>query len=177
LTNPGQPYGMRKLIFALVLTLTPAIASAADLTVALNEAVRLSLQRPAQDVIVGNPGIADVTVTDQHHLIITGKSAGITNLIVTDARGRTLFNRQLVVRAPDFHAPERDRVSVFNGAVEEEWACATHCEKTGMAAAVDALDQLSNATSALRTAAPNAMPPMSPPAPAQGAVQASPGTP
>jgi hypothetical protein len=130
-------------------------------------------------VIVGNPAIADVTVTDQHHLIITGKSAGVTNLIVTDAAGRTLFNREILVRAADFHAPERDRVTVINGTEDDEWACAAHCERTGMAAAVDALDQLSNATAALRSAAPGAVPPATPtaPAPAPGAVQASPGTP
>jgi hypothetical protein len=149
LTNPGQPDAMRKLALILILALSPALASAATLRVALDQAVRLSLKAPAADVIVGNPAIADVTVTDGHHLVVIGKTPGVTNLIVTTASGRAIFNEQILVStAPMGH------VTVISGTEDQEWACGGGCEKTGASAAIDMISSLSNATAALRAPAP-----------------------
>jgi len=122
---------MRKLALALLLALAPVAASAASLSVTLDQAVRLTLKGPAQDVIVGNPGIADVTVADQRHLVIVGKSFGVTNLVVIGASGRTLFNRQIIVGASN-----DGRVSVYRGPTATSYSCSPGCQvSTGAAAA------------------------------------------
>ena len=113
---------MRNLAFALLLTLAPAAAAASDLAVPLDEAVRITLPVPASDVIVGNPTIADVSVADRRHLVITGKANGVTNLLVADATGRTILNREIVVSASN-----ANRVSVFSGPLMQNYACAPSC--------------------------------------------------
>src|SRR5437773_11666099 len=93
---------MRLLPIAVLLAaLTPAAALAESLAVNIDQAARVTLSRPAHDVMVGNPEIADVTILDARHLMITGKVYGVTNLMVADTTGRTIFSRQLVVSAPD----------------------------------------------------------------------------
>ena len=114
---------MRRLALVLLFALAPMAARAASLAVSLDQAVRLTLRSPAQDVIVGNPAIADVTVADQRHLVIVGKSYGVTNLVVVDAAGRTIFNRQLIVGAAS-----EGRVSVYRGPVATSYACSPTCE-------------------------------------------------
>lgn len=113
---------MRSSVIALLLALVPAIASAGRLAVSLDQSIRLTLSTPAQDVIVGNPEIADVSVADSRHLVITGKKYGVTNLIVTSSTGRTIFNSQLIVSAPDV-----GRVSVYEGPVPVNYACSPRC--------------------------------------------------
>jgi len=161
---------MRRTIIALTLALVPAIASAATLVVSLDHSVRMTLGGPAQDVIVGNPDIADVTVADPRHLVITGKKLGITNLIVTNTAGRTIFNRELMVSTA-----EGERVSVYEGGpVPIDYACSPRC-------AVD-VDKLAGTMSLLTgsmhgmstsggAGAPAA------PQPGSGAIQASPNLP
>jgi hypothetical protein len=55
---------------------------------------------------------------------------GVTNLIVTDERGRTIFDRQIVVGAT-----AGDRVSLINGGNVISYACAPACEQVGSAQA------------------------------------------
>lgn len=117
---------MRRTLLALTLVLLPLAASAASLGVPLDQSVRLTLTRAAHDVIVGNPSIADVTVADDHHLIVTGKQNGMTNLIVTDQSGRTIFDRQIVVHG----GGGGDSVTLIAGATATTYACAPICETT-----------------------------------------------
>ena len=48
----------------------------------------LRISAPAATVIIGNPGVADVTIQDPQTLVLTGKSYGQTNLIVLDSAGQ-----------------------------------------------------------------------------------------
>ena len=117
---------MRCLPLALILAiLAPASALAETLTVNLDQAARLTLSRPAGDVMVGNAAIADVSVLDPHHLILTGKSFGVTNLMVIDQTGRVIFNRQVVVGAND-----ANRVSLYRGPNMYTYACSHRCDRT-----------------------------------------------
>ena len=79
---------------------------------------------PARDV--GNPGIADVNMLDARHLVVTGKSYGVTNLVVTGPSGRTILNRQIVVGAP-----AAGQVTMHRGVDVAQYACApvasAHC--------------------------------------------------
>ena len=143
---------MRSSVIALLLALVPAIACAGRLAVSLDQSVRLTLSTPAQDVIVGNPDVASVQVADSRHLVITGKKYGVTNLIVTNGAGRTIYNGQLIVSAPDV-----GRVSVYEGPVPVNYACAPRCT-------IDAADlagviaPLAAASRASAVAAPQASP-------------------
>ncbi len=123
---------MRKLTLALILALTPAMASAGPLMVGLNEAVRMKLGSPAQDVIVGNPAIADVTVSDPQHLIVVGKAPGVTNLIVVNAAGRAIVNERILVGASNAGI-----VTLTSGSDTLAYACQPDCHKVGDAALTD----------------------------------------
>ncbi|HUZ13286.1 MAG TPA: pilus assembly protein N-terminal domain-containing protein [Caulobacteraceae bacterium] len=147
------------LAIALAIALAPAAAFAASLGVPLDQSIRLALPAPAADVIVGNPAIAEVQIADQRHVVVTGKAGGVTNLIITDVAGRTIFNRQLVVSGSS-----ADHVSLINGAQVVSYACAPGCAPVG---------------GAQQGAADAAGPafPMSAPAANTGAPAASPGMP
>lgn len=123
---------MRRLAVLLSITLlsslaAPAAVLAAPLAVNIDQAERVVVSHPVKDVIVGNPMIADVAVLDPHHLLITGKSYGVTNILVTDTGGRTVMSRSLVVGSAD-----QGRVSVYRGADVYNYACNAKCERTPM---------------------------------------------
>jgi hypothetical protein len=109
-------------------------AQAETLSVPIDQSARLSLPAGAQNVMVGNPAIADVNLLDSHNAVLLGRAYGVTNLLVTDNRGRVLMDRQVVVSAP-----QTDRVTMFKGANAStpagvvNYACAAQrCERTPM---------------------------------------------
>jgi hypothetical protein len=108
----------------------PSLA-AESLAVPLDQSAAISLPARAQSVMVGNPAIADVNVLDSRTAVVLGRGYGVTNLLVVDARGRTLMDRQIVVSAPDVN-----RVSVFRRSAETQrpdvnnYACSPRCERT-----------------------------------------------
>ncbi|HEY2707483.1 MAG TPA: pilus assembly protein N-terminal domain-containing protein [Caulobacteraceae bacterium] len=115
---------MRRLILASILALAPVAAMAASLGVPIYQSVLVTLPGPAKNVFLGSPDVADVAMSDQRHIVVTGKKGGVTNLIVTDERGRTIFNRQIVVGIN-----AGDRVSLINGGAVVSYACAPICEQ------------------------------------------------
>lgn len=100
----------------------PAFAQEGPLDVKLDQATQVRLRAPAGSVIVANPRIADVTVTDARTLFITGKSYGLTEIIAVDALGRPLFQRQVAV-SPG----ETGSVRVWRGGEAVEIACGARC--------------------------------------------------
>jgi len=100
----------------------PAFAQERPLDVKLDQATQVRLRAPAGSVIVANPRIADVTVTDARTLFITGKSYGLTEIIAVDAMGRPLFQRQVAV-SPG----ETGSVRVWRGGEAIEVACGARC--------------------------------------------------
>jgi hypothetical protein len=121
---------MRQLAFSLALAFAPVAALAASLGVPLDQSAFVTLPAPAHNVIIGNPAIADVSVADQRHIIITGKGAGVTNLVVTDAGGRAIFDRQIVVGAEP-----GNRVALISGGQVVSYTCSPVCEQVGGAGA------------------------------------------
>jgi hypothetical protein len=119
---------MRKLALASIFAFAPAAVMAASLGVPLNQSVLVALPAPAHNVFLGNPTVADVAISDQRHVVVTGKAGGVTNLIVTDLRGRTIFSREIVVGAS-----AGNRVSLINGGNVISYACAPACEQVGTA--------------------------------------------
>ena len=121
---------MRRLLVLLtaVTTLVSAsVAWAQGMPVRIDQATRVTLSASARDVFIGNPSVADVTVIDGRNLLVMGKAYGVTNIVVLDARGRTILDRQIVVSASD-----DGRVSFYRGPDVYNYACSPRCERTPM---------------------------------------------
>lgn len=102
----------------------PAAAQRAgpDVNVLIDQVSLLRLERPAAEIMVGNPSIADVAVQSAKVLVLTGKSFGETNIMVLDADGRVMVNRRLIVQEP-----RAGFVTVYNGSARQTLHCTPHC--------------------------------------------------
>lgn len=115
------------LCLALVGTATAAAQDNAPIDVKVNMARVLRISAPAATVIVGNPGIADVTIQDPQTLILTGKSFGQTNLIVLDSFGEPIADTLIEVVQM-----QAGVTTVYQGQVRTTLACAPVCQPTVM---------------------------------------------
>jgi Flp pilus assembly secretin CpaC len=114
-------------VFALALAMPLAVVGAApvfadSLVVPIDHSTRLSVRGQAASVVIGNPQVADVTVIDTHTVFISGRGYGETDVVVLDHAGRTLYQGEVIVAAP-----ESGRVSVYRGAARTDLACAPAC--------------------------------------------------
>lgn len=100
----------------------PAMASE-RLEVSVDHARILKIDRPAASVIIGNPSIVDITVHDSHTLVLTGRSYGITNLVVLDGDGSSILDEEVAVRSF-----EKGTVRVYRQAERTTLACQPTCE-------------------------------------------------
>ena len=99
-----------------------APATAEDLIVKYDQSQLLRLSRPAAEIIIGNPSIADVTVQAGNLLVVTGKTFGITNIIVLDAERSVIWDSRVLVR--------RDEAKVVNlqrGVNRRSFNCTPQC--------------------------------------------------
>jgi len=83
------------------------------------------ISRPAATVIIGNPSIADATIEDERTLVLTGRSFGVTNLIILDVEGNPVVDQTIVVRGH-----ESNTVRIYRRSLRETLACAPVCEPT-----------------------------------------------
>lgn len=110
-----------------------ATAHASDENYNLSQAVLVTvdnakvfkISRPANTVIIGNPSIVDATIQDDKTLILTGRSFGVTNLIILDSDGNAIIDQQVVVRGH-----ETNTVRIYRQGSRETMACAPVCEPT-----------------------------------------------
>ena len=111
-------------------TMAPLAAQAESnepISVMVNMARILRISAPAATVIIGNPGVADVTIQDPQTLVLTGKSYGQTNLIVLDSQGNPVADTVItVVQA------QSDLVTVYLGTLRNTLACSPICQPTIM---------------------------------------------
>ena len=114
-----------RLVLAALLTAAATVAQAQSMTVNLDQSLRLSLAAPARDIVVSNPSVVDVAMLSPTSLLVLGKGSGITNLMVVDAAGRTIVDREVVVGSSD-----ANRVSFYRGPYVTNYACAGRCERT-----------------------------------------------
>jgi hypothetical protein len=123
--HPSPVRGARLLFVASLLAIgasQPAAAQGKDINVLIDQASLLRLERPAAEIVVGNPSIADVSVQSGKVLVVTGKSFGETNIIVVDADGKVIISRRLIVQEP-----RSGFVTVYKGAAQETLHCSPHC--------------------------------------------------
>jgi Flp pilus assembly secretin CpaC len=98
---------------------TVGVERRGDLVVNFDQSTLLQLSRPADLVIVGNPSIADVAIQSGTLLVITGKSFGITNIIVLDSERKVIQDQRLMVRRD-----EDKVVNLLRGKDRQTWNCA-----------------------------------------------------
>lgn len=93
--------------------------------VTVDRAKVFRISSPASTVIIGNPAIADATVEDDVTLVLTGRSFGVTNLIVLDREGQPIVDETVVVRGH-----EENTVRIYRRDERVTMACAPICEPT-----------------------------------------------
>ena len=99
----------------------PALAGE-DLIVKYDQSQLLRLPRPASEIIIGNPAIADISVQAGNLLVVTGKTFGITNMIVLDAERSVVWEARVMVK--------RDEAKVVNlqrGTQRQSYNCTPQC--------------------------------------------------
>ncbi|PXA99852.1 pilus assembly protein CpaC [Nostoc sp. 3335mG] len=106
-------------------TLAAMAQDGAPIDVNVNMARVLRISAPAATVIVGNPGIADVTIQDPQTLILTGKSYGQTNLIVLDSLGEPIADT--LIEVVQMRAGV---MTVYQGQMRTTLSCAPVCQPT-----------------------------------------------
>ena len=117
-------FGRGLIVAAIACGATSGAALASDaIDVTIDFAKIVKLAKPANTIIVGNPGIFDANVDDEQTLVLTGKTAGTTNLIVLDADGGEIMNS--IVRVS---SDIRQLTTVFYGAQRQTFSCAPTCE-------------------------------------------------
>jgi len=119
--------GTRRLIVGAVAAVGmvgTAAAANEPIDVTIDFAKVMKLTQPAHTIIIGNPGIADANVGDETTLVLTGKTAGTTNLIVLDETGKEVMNS--IVRVS---SDVRQLTTIFYGATRQTFSCLPVCEQ------------------------------------------------
>jgi Flp pilus assembly secretin CpaC len=111
---------------AAALALGAAAAHASDdLIVKYDQSQLVRLPKPAAEVIVGNPSIADVSVQSGNLLVVTGKSFGITNIITLDADRNVIQDQRVLVKRD-----EGKVVNLLRGIDRQSYNCTPQCNPT-----------------------------------------------
>lgn len=101
------------------------VARANDLIVKYDQSQLLRLPRPAAEIIIGNPTIADVSVQGGNLLVVTGKSFGVTNIISLDAERNIIQDQRVLVQRDDVRV-----VNLQKGPKRESYSCSPQCNPT-----------------------------------------------
>lgn len=116
---------MRTMIAAAILAVAAAPANAGQIWLTMDQVRSYSLEKPAGQIVVGNPSIADVTVQDKEQIFLFGKSPGVTNIYVLDDNGEFLDNIVIRVRAAG-----EGMLVMHRGAQRTTYNCTDQCDPT-----------------------------------------------
>ena len=117
---------MRFLVSALVALATVTTSVQAEqIWLTMDQVRPYKLERAAQNIVVGNPAIADVTVQDNKNLLLFGKSPGLTNIYIFDEQGETIDNMMVRVRSQN-----TNMLTFYRGAARTTYNCTSNCEAT-----------------------------------------------
>jgi len=111
-------------VLAMLFALTTG-AEAGQVWLTMDQVRPYKLETPAQNIVVGNPAIADVTVQDNQNLLLFGKSPGLTNIYIFDEAGETIENMIVRVRSQN-----SDMLTFYRGAARTTYNCTSNCEVT-----------------------------------------------
>lgn len=93
-----------------------------DLIVNYDQSQLVKLSRPAAEIIIGNPSIADVSVQNGSLLVVTGKTFGITNMIILDAQRNVILDQRILVKRD-----EAKVVNLMRGTQRQSYNCTPQC--------------------------------------------------
>ena len=131
-----------------VVALLSAPAAAAPVgemvEVTIDFAKILRLDEPAATIFIGNPGIADASVEDETTVVLTGKTAGTTNLIILDKDGKEMANT--VVRVS---SDIQQLTTIFYGRNRQTFSCSPTCER--VISVGDSAESFDSATAQIQT--------------------------
>lgn len=116
---------MRTLIAALLASVAATAANAEEIWLTMDQVRPFVIEKPAGQIVVGNPGIADVTVQDKTRVLLFGKAPGVTNMFVFDDNGETIGN--LIIRVK---STSNEMLTMHRGPLRTTYNCATQCEET-----------------------------------------------
>jgi len=136
--------GLMVAAFACVGAASAVAAEDGVIDVTIDFAKIMRLDEAAATIFIGNPGIADAAVGDELTLVLTGKTAGTTNLIVLDENGDEILNSVLRVSSD-----VRQLTTVFYGAKRQSFSCAPVCEQ--VISVGDEKDTFDTATAQIQT--------------------------
>ena len=95
-----------------------------DIVIDIDYTEGFSLERPAGQIVLGNPIIADVKVRDESNIFIIGKSPGRTNMLVYGRDGSLQARHTIIVRDPNTY------LTVFSGAGNKaHYDCMPNCQR------------------------------------------------
>ena len=120
-TRAGHIFRSVTLLITMLVPMNAALAE--DFLVQYDQSRLLRLARPAHDIIVGNPSIADVSIQGSQLLVVTGKSFGVTNLIVLDDKSAVIINRKMIVQGDDAKF-----VNLQKGVTRQSYNCFPTCQ-------------------------------------------------
>lgn len=131
-TAMKRGFGKRTLATAAVLLLTAGLSVVAQgaaqpsVTLVAGKAETIMLSKPAADILVANPGVADVGSLRADRLYVVGRGVGDTNILAFDAEGNQLADIAVHVAVDDatlrgtlknLFPKERITVSTVNNSV------------------------------------------------------------
>ncbi len=111
---------------AAALWALPAVANDTVINIQVDRATVIKAPANTTMVVIGNPGIADVSVQKNGVMVLTGKSFGETNMIALNEKGEMISESWLRVRP----ANRSSQVIVFRAGEPETYSCAPDCQPT-----------------------------------------------
>jgi Flp pilus assembly secretin CpaC len=116
---------MRLAILSLTATFFATAASAEQIWVTMDHVKPYTFKQEVAQIVIGNPGIADVTVRDKTRVLFFGKAPGLTNVFLYDADGNEIENLLVRVRASN-----SDLLTLQRGGQRYTYNCTSTCDQT-----------------------------------------------
>lgn len=92
------------------------------IVVTVDQTTLYRLPEAAGEIVIGNPSIVDVAIVGPQLLALTGKTHGVSNLIVHSIKGVVLLDTRVSTRGPTDQV-----VRLLSGAGRRTFACAPYC--------------------------------------------------
>lgn len=116
---------MRLFVLSMTATLFATAASAEQVWVTMDQVKPYTFKQEVAQIVIGNPGIADVSVRDKTRVLLFGKAPGLTNMFLFDADGNEMENLLVRVRATN-----SDMLTLQRGGQRYTFNCTSTCEQT-----------------------------------------------
>lgn len=126
MTTRARPALLFAAVSAFALFTAPiGAATGGQISVEIDQASLVRLERPAATIVMGNPSVADVSLRDGTTAFVIGRTFGTTNMIVLDAAGIEIANIRVQVGATNGSGV----VVLSRGSDQHNYNCATRCER------------------------------------------------